>query len=152
MAFEPFFFTLLDPIFWAIFDHIWGYIGPFLDHFWTRTEPSGGNFGPFLGPSGIPLGSLRNHVGIALASFWGRFGVILTPFWGLFWSFWGLFLDHFGPFLGHFTVILWFLVMFWEVDWKRKQNNAREGKNMQIFAKIHQKDEKKVQKQAFFRL
>ena len=50
--------------------------------------------------------------------------------------------------------------MFWEADCSIKQNDASEGKNMQISAKIHQKYAnfcqnsptvcKIVQKQAFF--
>ena len=39
---------------------------------------------------------------------------------------------------------------FCEVDCKIKQNDEREGKNMQISAKIHQKICKIVQKQAVF--
>ena len=41
--------------------------------------------------------------------------------------------------------------MFWEVDCKIKQNETRQGKNMEISAKIHRNGAKIVQKQAFFR-
>ena len=48
-------------------------------------------------------------------------------------------LGHFSPFVAIFTaiftVILRFLVMFWEVDCKLKQNDAREGNNMQSMQK-----------------
>ena len=40
--------------------------------------------------------------------------------------------------------------MFWEIDRNVKQNDAREGKTMQISAKIHQNICKIVQKQAVF--
>ena len=42
-----------------------------------------------------------------------------------------------------------FLIMFWEVECKIKQNDAGEGKNMQIPAKNSPKICKIVQKQAF---
>ena len=50
----------------------------------------------------------------------------------------GLF-GHFSPFLGHFYgQIGFFLVMVWEVECNIKQNDAREGKNTQSSAKLHQ--------------
>ena len=48
----------------------------------------------------------------------------------------GAVLAHFCRFLRAFCD---FLVMFREVDSKIKQNDATEGENIQIFAKIHQK-------------
>ena len=41
-------------------------------------------------------------------------------------------------------------VMFWEIDCKIKENDAREGKNMQISAKIHQKYAKLCKNKPFF--
>ena len=115
------------------------------DHFETEIGSFWGDFGPFLGRSVITLRSLRDHVGIVLASFWGRFGVVfryfVTLFRGLLGVRFGLFFDHFWaisahswPFLRSFCD---FLVVFWEVDGKIKQNDTRERKNMQISAKIH---------------
>ena len=87
--------------------------------------------------------------GIVLASFWARFGVVSTTFWGCFWTI----LGPFGPFLGHFYghfAVFW--VMFCEVDWKIKQNDAREGKNMPNSANIHQKYAKLCKNKLFFQL
>ena len=42
--------------------------------------------------------------------------------------------------------------MCWEVEGKIKQNDATEGKNMQISAKIHEKCKKKKLKQVHFRV
>ena len=89
--------------------------------------------GHFLGRSGVILGSVRDHFGNVLESFWHRFGVVLTPFWAIFVPF----LGHFRPSLAHFYGH--FLVMFWGVASKIEQNDAKEGKNIQISAKIHQK-------------
>ena len=51
---------------------------------------------------------------------------------------------NFGPFLGQFRVFALsfygFFRVFWEVPCKIKQNDARESKNMQNSAKIHQND------------
>ena len=100
------------------------------DHFW-------GDFGPFAG--GDP-GSLWGHFGIVLASCPMCFGVVLTPFVAFLGyslgAFWTVFVAHFQAI---FTVILRFFYDVLEVEFKIKQNNAREGKNMQTSAKICQK-------------
>ena len=71
----------------------------------------------------------------------------MGPFWALF----GPFLGHFSPFLGHFLrSFCGFLVTFCEVDCKIKQNDEREGKNMQISAKINQKYAKLCKNKPFF--
>ena len=72
-------------------------------------------------------------------------------FWPYFEALLGLFLDHswaiLGPFYSHFAG---FFGVVCEVACKIKQNDAREGKDMQKFAKIHQKYAKSSQKVSFF--
>ena len=137
-------------LFWPLLTFLWPYLGrygaisgPFRDQnrpFWGDVEAF--FFGPFLGRSGVIWGSLRNHFGIVLASFSGRFGVVLRPFWGFFWT-------YFGPFLRSFCDRL---VMFWEVECNIQKNDAIEGKNMQLSAKVHRKYAKLCKSKPFFRL
>ena len=78
------------------------------------------------------FGSIRCHLGVTWGSFWHR----SVSFWPHFEAC----LDHFGlcwTILRSFCRL--FMGMFWEVEWKVRKNDAREGKHMQISAKIHQK-------------
>ena len=54
------FWPLLTPFwpFWAIFDHIGGYVGPFLGHFGIKIGPFWGDFGMTLDPFSVDPGSL----------------------------------------------------------------------------------------------
>ena len=74
------------------------------------------------------LGSLWDHFGIVLGSFWGFF--FFCPFWAILPIFW----PTLGPFLRSFCVFF-FLLMFGA---KSSKTDVREGKNMQISAKMMQ--------------
>ena len=151
---------LLDG-FWLLFDHFWAGFRPFWSHKKQvkvpKTKPkwakNGVIFWVILDHFWMDPRSLWGHLGIILASF----GLVLVSFWFHSEAFLGVI---FVPFLGHFSrflagfygfFLLRFLVMFWEVDCKTEQIDAREGKNIQNSAKIHQKC-KIVQKLALFRL
>ena len=83
-----------------------------------------------------------------MASFWHHFGVGLLSFSPHFEPF-GAILAYFSPFLRSFCG---FLVTFWEVDCKLKQNDVSEGKNMQISAEIHRTFAKICKNKPFFRI
>ena len=100
-------------------DGRWGCFVVILDHLWGRSV--------------VILGSFWHRFRIILGLFSCRFNHISRPFGGHF---------SLGDFWAIFTVILQFLVMFWEVDCKIKQNDPREEKNMQNSAEIHQNDAK----------
>ena len=71
-------------------------------------------------------------------------------FWPYFEALLGLFLDHswaiLGPFYSHFAVLFGVVC---EVACKIKQNDAREGKDMQNFAKRHQNMQNRPKKCLF---
>ena len=56
--------------FWAVFDPVRGYIGPYRAISGTKIGSFLGDFGPFLGRPVV----LLCHLGIILASFWHHFG------------------------------------------------------------------------------
>ena len=68
ITFERFLLVTFDLL--AIFDPIWGYLGPFWDHFLDQKNGHfGDDFGPLLTQSEVILGSLWDHFGIDLGSF-----------------------------------------------------------------------------------
>ena len=106
-------------------------------------------FKPFFTLSGW---GILGHFGTKIGSFWGHFGIVVASFSGIilgsFWCCFDPILRHLGAlfrlFFDHFlrsylrSFCSFFLEMFCEVDCKIKQYDAREGKNMQNSAKIHQ--------------
>ena len=141
--------TFFFDIFGAIFDPVWGQVGPF---FWAILGPKWDHLGVILGwfwailrLIGVSLGSIRCHFG-------GHSGIILVVLVS-FWPHFDDFLALFGTVLGNFQPILrGALVMFREFNRKFKQNDAREGKNMQSMPRFTKSMQKLCKSKPFFRL
>ena len=132
-------YLIFGPYF-TLFRRHWCYFVPPFLFMWHRRHQDlinpmravfEANIGPVSGHFRVILASFLGHFGIVLGSLWDHFDISLTAFL----PFLTLFVPHFRPFYGRFAV---FLVMFWEVQCKNKQNDAREGKSMHFSAKFHQ--------------
>ena len=122
---------------WFCFPPLPTFLTVFLAHFWAIQ-------GPFWDQNevifGMNLTLNWHHFSIILCSFWCHFDHFLVILLALFAGLWA-FLEHFfWRITAHFCYRLLrsftiFWVVFWEIQSKMMQNDAREDNNMQISAK-----------------